>query len=71
MTQCFRAFVLQVWIVLVYGEIWGQLEKSIPPPLPPPQVREILAFYIFQLQAHGSFHFHLWGILVKIVMPQN
>ena len=28
-------------------EIWGQLEKSTPPqPLPPPKVREVLAFYI-------------------------
>ena len=28
-----------VWLVLVYGEIWGQLKKSTPPPSSPSEGR--------------------------------
>ena len=35
-------FYVVVWLVLVYGEIWGQLEKSTPPHLFP----EVLAVNI-------------------------
>ena len=37
-----------VWLVLVYGKIWGQLEKSTPPLLFPLRrsKRYVLAFYI-------------------------
>ena len=41
-----------VWLVSVYGETWGQLEKSTPPPVPPPKVEGV------ELQADGSFNFH-------------
>ena len=40
---------LVVWLVLVYSDISGQLEKStLPHPLPPPKVGEALLFFISQ-----------------------
>ena len=35
-----------VWLVLVYGAIWGQLEKSTPPFSFPPKVIGVLALFI-------------------------
>ena len=50
---------LVVCLVLVYDEIWGQLEKSTPPPLFP--LRRSERYWrstSFELQADGSFYFH-------------
>ena len=48
----FTVYCVVVWLVSVYGKIWGQLEKSTPPPVPPPKVEGV------ELQADGSFNFH-------------
>ena len=40
----FTVYCVVVWLVSVYGKIWGQLEKSTPPP----KVEGVLAFYISQ-----------------------
>ena len=43
-----------VWLVLVYGEIWGELETSTPP-LPPLKVEEVLALFISESEKNHLF----------------
>ena len=55
------------WLVLVYGEIWGQLKKSTPPPLFPLRRSERhCCSTSVRLQVDGSFHFHWWRAPVPL-----
>ena len=56
-----------VWLVLVYGNIWGQLKKSTPPPLFPLRRSErYCCSTSVRPQADGSFHFHWWRAPVPL-----